>query len=447
MTGNHDGNELVRRTRLLAHAVSRRDLLRALAAAGAGVALTSAVRPTSVGAGGFAGVSRGRTRFQDTPVMGGTLTAAITGQPDNMDPHKAGIYASLQIYDNIYSKLIYINQDLTFSPGLAVSWTNTSPTEWEFELVQNAVFHNGEKFTAADVKYTFDRLKDPATASPAATLFAPVTTVEPIDDYHVKFTLEEPFGPFLSHLAGSGQIVNEKAVLAADPARNPVGTGPFKFVEWVTDDHLTLERWDQHYKEGKPYLDRVIFRGMGVDESRMAALQSGEVNWIDAVPLQKVPEVRDGGEFNYYTAATAGLPDYVAMNTTKPPFDNVKLRQAVAWAIDRNAINFARLLRGRRNCQRGGRQRQCLAFGFDDLQRRARRREGEGAAGGIGVRCRSEDHLSRVAAVSGTPPYRRDRQGEPGGDRAQHGDRAAGGDGLGDQLPRQELRDHLGLLE
>jgi peptide/nickel transport system substrate-binding protein len=339
MTRNHDGNELVRRTRLLAHAVSRRDLLRALAAAGAGAALTGAIRGEARAAGGIASsATRGRSRAQDTPVQGGTLTAAITGQPDNMDPHKAGIYASLQIYDNIYSKLVYVDPDLNFLPGLAVSWTNPSPTEWQFELVQNAVFHNGEKFTAADVKFTFDRLKDPATASPAATLFGPIKAVEPIDDYHVKFTLEEPFGPFLSHLAGSGQIVNEKAVAAADPARNPVGTGPFKFVEWVTDDHLTVERWDQHYKEGKPHLDRVIFRGMGVDESRMAALQSGEVNWVDAVPLQKVPEVRDGGEFNYYTAATAGLPDYVAMNTTKPPFDNVKLRQAVAWATDRNAI-------------------------------------------------------------------------------------------------------------
>jgi peptide/nickel transport system substrate-binding protein len=335
MTEHHE-TELVRRTRQLAHAISRRDFLRMAAAGGAGLALAG---PTLSSAAGGGSASRQTHRHQDeTPVAGGTLIAAVTGQPDTLDPHKAGIYTSSQIYDNIYSKLIYVDPDLNFLPGLATAWTSTSPTEWVFDLVQNAVFHNGEKFTSADVVYTFTRIKDPEVASPAATLFASVASVEADGDYKVKFTLSEPFGPFLPHLAGSGQIVNEKAILAADPARNPVGTGPFKFVEWVTDDHVTLEKWDQHYKEGKPYVDQVIFRGMPVDESRMAALQSGEINWSDAIPLQKVGDVRDGGELSYFTAATAGLPDYIAMNCTAPPFNNVKLRQAVAWAIDRPAI-------------------------------------------------------------------------------------------------------------
>lgn len=328
-------NEIVRRTRLLAQAVSRRELLRAAAACGAAAAFAG---PLAAGATGTPSGSARLQRLQDTPVSGGTLNVGLTGQPDTLDPHKAGIYTSLQIYDNIFSKLVYVTPDLQFAPGLATSWTNPSPTEWDFELVQNAVFHNGEKFTAADVKYTFDRIKDPATASPSATLFAPIASVDVVDDFHVKFTLSEPFGPFLSHLAGSGQIVNQKAIAAADPARNPVGTGPFKFVEWVTDDHLTVAKWEQYHVAGKPYLDQIVFRGLPVDDTRMASLQSGEVNWVDAIPLQKVAEVRDGGDYNYYTAATAGLPDYVAFNCTAAPFNNVKLRQAVAWAIDRKAI-------------------------------------------------------------------------------------------------------------
>ncbi len=154
----------------------------------------------------------------------------------------------------------------------------------------------------------------------------------------MKFTLSAPFGPFLSALAGASQIVNQKAVEAADPARNPVGTGPFKFVEWVPDDHVTLERWDQYFKDGKPYLDQIVFRGLPVDDTRMAALQSGEVNWVDAIPLQKVASVSSGDEYNYYTAPVAGLPDFLVMNCSKPPFDNIKLRQAVAWATDRETI-------------------------------------------------------------------------------------------------------------
>jgi peptide/nickel transport system substrate-binding protein len=337
MVEHHGENEIVRRTRLLEAAATRRELLR-VAAGGAGLAAVGALRPAVAGAAGSGAAVPRAARFQGTPVKGGTLTAAITGQPDSMDPHKASIYASAQIFDNIFAKLVFVDQDLNYLPGLATSWTNPSPTEWTFTLVQNAVFHNGEKFTSKDVKYTFDRLKDPATASPSAVRFEVLSAVEPVDDFTVKFVLAEPYGPFLAALAGSGQILNEKAVAAADPARNPVGCGPFKFVEWVTDDHLTLALWDQYYKEDKPSLDQVIFRGMPVDDTRMAALQSGEVNWVDAIPLQKVAEVRDGGEYNYYTAATAGLPDYIAFNMTKPPFDNAKLRQAVAWATDRKAI-------------------------------------------------------------------------------------------------------------
>ncbi len=270
--------------------------------------------------------------------MGGTLIAALTGQPDTLDPHKAGVYTSSQIIDNIFSKLIYVDQELNFTPGLASSWTQTSDTEWEFTLVENAVFHNDEPFTSADVLFTFNRILDPATASPAGLVFAPVAGVEADGDYLVRFSLSTPYGPFLAHLASSGNIMNERAVSNADPARNPVGTGPFKFVEWVSDDHITLERWDQYFEPDLPYLDGVIFRGMPVDESRMTALESGEIHWVDAIPLQRVESVRESEELNYYTAATAGLPDYVAMNCTAPPFDNLALRQAVAWAIDRNAI-------------------------------------------------------------------------------------------------------------
>ena len=338
MTEHQAENEIIQHTRRLASAVSRRDLMRGAIAGGLGLAASQINHPRADAHDSPKSSPLRVLAQSETPVVGGALVAGITGQPDTMDPHKATIYSSLQVYDNIYSKLLNVDTNLNFVPALAASWTNPSPTEWLFELVQNAVFHNGERFTAADVKYTFARINDPATASPAATLFAPIQSVDVIDDYHVKFTLSGPFGPFLSHLAGSGQIVNQKAIEAVDPARNPVGTGPFKFVEWVTDDHLTVARWDQYFKPGQPYLDQIVFRGLPVDDTRMAALQSGEVNWVDAIPLQKVSQISSGDEYNYYTAATAGLPDFLVMNVTRPPFDNIKLRQAIAWATDRKAI-------------------------------------------------------------------------------------------------------------
>jgi peptide/nickel transport system substrate-binding protein len=272
------------------------------------------------------------------PVRGGSITAGITGQPDNLDPATNVGYAGVQVYDNVFNKLVDIDRSGTVVPQLATAWKQIDDNVWEFNLVENAVFHNGEKFTADDVRFTFERIKAPATASSFAPLFAPVTAVDAVSDFTVRFTLEKPYGPFLSSLAARGQIVNEKAVTDLDPKRNPVGTGPFRFIEWVTDDHLTLERWDQYYASGKPYLDQLIFRGLPVDQTRMAALQAGEVQWVDAVPLNMIPELESSSDLQYLTSANAGLPDYLALNTTKPPFDNAKLRQAVAWAIDRSTI-------------------------------------------------------------------------------------------------------------
>jgi peptide/nickel transport system substrate-binding protein len=273
-----------------------------------------------------------------TPVSGGTLTAGITGQPDNLDPATNVGYSGVQVYGNVFSKLVDVDERGQLVPQLAKSWKQSGDTVWEFDLVDNAVFHNGEPFTANDVKFTIDRIKDPQIASSFAPLFAPVTTVEVVSDYLVRFTLEKPFGPFLSNLAARGQIVNQKAVTDFDPKRNPIGTGPFKFVEWVSDDHLTLERWDQYFRAGKPYLDQIVFRGLPVDQTRMAALQANEVQWVDAVPLNLIADIKSSSEVSYLTSSNAGLPDYLALNNSKPPFDNVKLRQAVAWATDRKTI-------------------------------------------------------------------------------------------------------------
>jgi peptide/nickel transport system substrate-binding protein len=299
---------------------------------------------TAAGLALFGGFQRrglkiaGAQEATPAPTRGGTLSAAITGQPDNLDPATNVGYAGVQIYDNVFSKLVDVDENGQIVPQLATAWTQPSDTVWEFDLVPNAVFHNGEKFTANDVKYTIERIKNPETASSFAPLFEPVTAVEAVSDTKVRFTLEKPYGPFLSSLAARGQIVNEKAITDADPKRNPVGTGPFKFVEWVSDDHVTLQRWEQYFVPDKPYLDGIVFRGLPVDQTRLAALQAGEVQWVDAVPLNLIQQIKDSNDLRFFTAGNAGLCDYLALNTTKPPFDNVMLRQAVAWAIDRKPI-------------------------------------------------------------------------------------------------------------
>ena len=248
---------------------------------------------------------------------GGDLRAALTGEPDVLDPATSSIYTGAQVYEGIFSKLIDMDASGKFVPDLASSWKQTDPTTWTFNLVTNATFHNGEKFTSADVKYTFERILDPKTASAYAGLYAQIASVDANDPAVAVFHLKSPFGPFLTNLATNGEIVNKKAIESGDPARNPVGTGPFSFVEWVQGDHIALKKNPTYFKAGLPHLDTITFRFLPVDQSRIDALSAGELDWIDAVPLQQVPTLKDDPRFTYVTSPVAGIPDFLALNNSR----------------------------------------------------------------------------------------------------------------------------------
>lgn len=269
---------------------------------------------------------------------GGELRAALTGEPDVLDPATSSIYTGAQVYEGIFSKLIDMDSSGKFVPDLATSWEQVDAKTWKFNLVTNATFHNGEKFSSADVKYSFERILDPKTASAYAGLYAQIESVDASDPAVAVFHLKSTSGPFLTNLATNGQIVNKKAIESGDPARNPVGTGPFKFVEWVQGDHITLEKNAAYFKSGLPHLDKVTFRFLPVDQSRIDALAAGELDWVDAIPLQQVATLKDDPRFTYVTSPVAGIPDFLALNTKAPPFDNPKVRQAIALAISRADI-------------------------------------------------------------------------------------------------------------
>lgn len=319
--------------RIGAAELTRRAFLRrtggGILAASSAATLASAVAPRVVGA---------QSPAAPAIVPGGTLRAALTGEPDTLDPATSTIYTGAQVYDNIFSKLIDIDENNQVHGVLATSWEQTSPTTWVFDLQEGVTFHNGEPFTSADVVYTFQRILDPATASGYTPLFDVIESIEATSPTQVTFTLKSPFGPFLTNIANNGQIVNQKAIESADPARNPVGTGPFRFVEWVQGDHVTLEKNPDYFKPGLPYLDGVVFRFLPVDQSRIESLRAGELDWVDAVPLQQLSSLASDPAFRYVTSPTAGIPDFLALNTTKPPFDDPNIRAAIALAVDRTQI-------------------------------------------------------------------------------------------------------------
>lgn len=321
--------------------LSRRDFLRragvfsatALAASslGAVVAACGGTTPTTAPGSGTPAASV-------APKSGGTLAAALTGEPDTLDPATSAIYTATQVFSNVFSTLVAIDEKNAFYGVLATKWAQPDPKTWVFDLVDNATFHNGEKFTAEDVKYTFDRILDPTTAATSAALFDSIESVEVASPTQVKVHLKYPFGPFLINVINEGWIVNKKAIEAGDSARNPVGTGPFQFVEWVQGDHVTLKKFDGYFKKGRPFLDGVKFKFLLVDQSRVEALRSGDLDWADAIPLQQLKTLAADPSFTYVSSPIAGIPDFLSLNCAKPPFDNMALRQAIAYAVDRKQI-------------------------------------------------------------------------------------------------------------
>lgn len=317
--------------------LNRRQLFRGSALIGGAVLATTTLGPllAACGASTPGATSSGTAGGASTaPVSGGTLNVALTGNPTTMDPANAGVYTSLQVLDNIFSKLITMDEAGEFVPELAKSWKQNDPLTYSFDLVSDATFHNGEKFTAADVKYTFERIADPKTASSYASAFTSIKTIEIKSPTQVVFHLSTPFAPLLTNIAQNGEIVNKKAIESEDSARKPVGTGPFVFVEWVQGDHITLKKNPNYFVADKPYLDEVVFKFLAVDQSRIEALQSGQLDWVDAIPLNQLTALKKNSAFTYATSAQAGIPDFLAFNTSKAPFDNKALRQAVAAAVD-----------------------------------------------------------------------------------------------------------------
>ena len=252
-----------------------------------------------------------------------------------------------QIYESLVDTAIDKDGRSTIVPLLAEKWdTSADGKEWTFTLRQGVKFHDGTDLDADAVVFAFDRQRDPNHpyypkkqkfwASQFGDL---ITKVEALDKQRVKFTLKQPFGPFLTNLAGPlGQIPSPTAVkkFGADFGTNPVGTGPFKLVQWVTGDRIVLERFDGYWR--KPVaLDRIIFRAIPDPAARYAEIQAGNIDVaIDIDPDNHSRAKADPNlQVLYRPSLNVG---FLYINIARKPFDNVKVRQAVAHAIDKQAI-------------------------------------------------------------------------------------------------------------
>ncbi|MCC0023135.1 MAG: ABC transporter substrate-binding protein [Hyphomicrobiaceae bacterium] len=275
------------------------------------------------------------------------LVVGQIAEPAALDPHTVTAVNDFRILMNIYDGLVrYKSGTLEVEPALATSWDiSDDGTEYTFHLRDGVKFHDGTDFNAEAVKFNFDRmLKDDhpyhdTGPFPLSFFFSSISEVTAIDPLTVKFTLSEPYAPFLSNLAyPTGLIVSPAAVeqYGKDFGRHPSGTGPFKFVEWQSNARVVVERNDDYW-DGAPALDAVIYRPITDANTRVAEMLSGGLDLMVEVPPDNVATFSNDPNFTVYEQAGPHLW-FLILNAKDGPFANKEVRQAVNYAVNKQAL-------------------------------------------------------------------------------------------------------------
>jgi peptide/nickel transport system substrate-binding protein len=315
-------------------------VLRALGASAAGLAAWQATPLGTV-----------LPAWAQQPRRGGTIKIGSFSNIDTLDPHNTTSIVATAIHNNIYNgilKVAYDGKEVKFVPDLAQEWEIVGDRVHVFRFRKGVVFHNGDPFTAEDVRWNLERVKDPKQSPIHAWKLKLLENIELLDDHTVRLTFAKPY-PFLrvaftGSTGRAGTIVSRKAVeqWGKDYGRHPLGTGPFKFVEWKEADSILLERNPQYFEmapDGKPlpYLEKVQIKIIIEPSTLVAAVQAGEVDGINNAAPQFVAVLRKHPNLNVHTLVGGNWRN-VAFNCAKEPFSDLNLRQAVAHAINREEL-------------------------------------------------------------------------------------------------------------
>jgi len=276
-----------------------------------------------------------------TPQYGGTLKVAFQNEWAGLDPHTTSSYSSYQILNNVLEGLTYYDDELRLVPWLATSWTQSEDGKtWTFHLREGVTFHNGRELTAEDVKWSFERLILPATGSGnAARVGPPETEIEVLDRYTVTITHPEPFGIFPQSIGFDKccGIMAKESLEADGMVSVPIGTGPFKIAQVAGTTQLVLAKHEGYWQKGLPYLDQIKILPIPDDTVRVTALAGGAVDWVLAIAPQDYQFLDENPDIVVATAPQLSY-DYVGINLTREPFDDRRVRQAIAIALDREQL-------------------------------------------------------------------------------------------------------------
>lgn len=281
--------------------------------------------------------------------LGGNLVVATSADAYSLDPATSNDIPSSNVQENIYETLIDQDENMELIPGLATEWHEIDETTWELTLREGVTFHDGSPFNAEVVKANIERIIDPEVASPRAYLYNMITEIEIVDNYTVRITTEYPFAPLPAHLAHhGGGMVSLEAIKkdyeamenGGEPGsyinENPVGTGYFQLQEWKKDEYIQLTRYDDYWDE-PAHLETVTFKVVPEDLTRIAELETGEAHISDPLSPSDVARIEETEGLSVYRQDSVNL-SYIGFNVEKEPFHDVRVRQAVSMAIDKEQI-------------------------------------------------------------------------------------------------------------
>ncbi|MGQ0549907.1 MAG: ABC transporter substrate-binding protein [Armatimonadota bacterium] len=326
---------------LSSYRISRREMIRLMIATGATGYLATLLRPQPVLA-------------QGSP--GGELKAGWDVREfTNFDPAFVNQVVQFSVYSNVLGGLTHIDAGLIARPDLAESW-EVSPDglTWTFRLRRNVRWHNGDRFNADDVIFTFNRTRDPATGHLARSVIAPVERAEKLDDFTIRFHLSEPRASFLLKITErtSGRvltIVNRRALqeMGREYTRRPIGTGPFRMTEHRLGERVVLEKFPDYYISGRPMLDRVTIFNIEEPATLASALESGQVEFINNVPEALFARLKGNRDIAFSDADDPGFQSIFfnlrrdkreKIGKDRLPTDDPRVRLAVAKALDRQEL-------------------------------------------------------------------------------------------------------------
>jgi peptide/nickel transport system substrate-binding protein len=278
-----------------------------------------------------------------------TLVIAINGDPGALNPAVTTSGNTHPVTDQIFNGLVGLDAELNPVPELAQRWTiEDEGRTYRFHLRPGVRWHDGVPFTSADVKFTFEEALLKYHSRTRAGLEGVFVRVDTPDDLIAIIRLNHPYGPLLQRLdVVEASIIPRHQyaghdLLSGEPTRRPVGTGPFRFVSYAPGDRLVLEKNPDYFRNGFPGVDRLVFRILPNPVSATAALENGEVDYIGSVPGPDVARLRQSGDIAVVpsTGGSGGsiCQDVLIPNITRPPFSDLRVRQAFAHALDKRFI-------------------------------------------------------------------------------------------------------------